>query len=114
MKAHVVQNLESVPHAVDSITKMGKRLRCKLGVVFSHNACAITAKRIKHVSCFHDSLSRAKCIKASFECIFFIALARALCHYFHETHSAKSAFMYCVEPYLLDISASGKQCTRLL
>ena len=59
----------------------------------------------KHTSCFHDSLSKAKCMKARPECALLTALVRALSHCFHKSLWAESAFMRCIEAYWMLMGA---------
>ena len=48
------------------------------------------------ISCFHDSLSKTKHMKASSERALVTALLRALSHCFHEELWAESTFMRCM------------------
>ena len=98
MNAHVAQYVESLSRVSVSMTKMGKRFRKKIGLVFSYHAqVTITAKRI---SCFYDSLSRAKRMKASSERALVTAFVRTLSLCFHETLWAENTFMRCMETYI--------------
>ena len=53
----------------------------------------------KRISCFHDSLCRAKRMKASPERALVTAFVRALSHCFHKALWAESVFMRCMEMY---------------
>ena len=95
---YVAQYVESLSHAAVSMTKMRKRFRNKIGIVFSYYG-VLRRSATKRISCFHDSLSRTKRMKASSERTFVTALVRALSLYFHEMLWAESAFMRCMETY---------------